>query len=60
MSCHGKGSKTAPAFSTMLHVIHLTGGEESHYLTIFQGECTPCHKMDAATGAWTMPSGPER
>jgi hypothetical protein len=60
MSCHGKGSKSAPSFSTMLHVIHYTGGEKSHYLTIFQGECTHCHKMDAKTGAWTMPSGPEK
>ena len=60
MGCHGKGSKTAPAFSKMLHTIHLSGGAENHYLTIFQGECTSCHKMDAATGAWSMPSGPEK
>ena len=60
MGCHGRSSKTAPPFATMLHSVHLTGGGESHYLTIFQGECTPCHKMDAKTGAWSMPSGPEK
>ena len=60
MGCHGRTSKTAPPFVAMLHSIHLTGGGESHYLTIFQGECTSCHKMDAKTGAWSMPSGPEK
>jgi hypothetical protein len=59
MSCHREGSKTAPGFSTMLHLVHLSGGEENHYLTIFQGECTHCHKMDAA-GSWRIPSGSEK
>jgi hypothetical protein len=58
--CHKKGSSTAPPFAEMIHAIHLVGGEENHYLTIFQGECTYCHKLDLNTGRWSMPSGPEQ
>jgi len=60
LSCHGKGSKVAPPFASMIHRIHLTGGEENHFLTLFQGECTYCHKLNATTGQWTIPSGSER
>jgi hypothetical protein len=58
--CHGKESTTAPPFANMIHNIHLVGGEENHFLTMFQGECTYCHKFDLATGHWTMPSAPEK
>jgi hypothetical protein len=60
LTCHSRVSKTAPPFSRMMHRIHLTGGGENHFMTLFQGECTHCHKLDAATGAWTLPSGAER
>ena len=60
MACHSEASKTAPAFASMLHAIHLTGGETNHFLTIFQGECTSCHKLKAETGRWIMPSGAEK
>lgn len=59
-ACHGKTSRTAPPLAELLHVVHLTGGEDNHFLTIFQGECTHCHKMNATTGTWTMPSAPEK
>ena len=59
-TCHSKTSRTAPPLAALLHTIHLTGGEENHFLTIFQGECTHCHKMNVATGVWTIPSGPEK
>jgi hypothetical protein len=58
--CHSKSSKTAPPFGDMMHEIHLTGGEQNFFLTIFQGECTYCHKLDMSTGHWTIPSGPEK
>lgn len=60
LACHGKASKTAPPFARMIHEIHLTGGEQNHFLTMFQGECTLCHKLDAKSGAWAIPSGPEK
>ena len=60
LMCHGKTSTMAPPFARMLHAIHLTGGKDNHFLTVFQGECTHCHKFNAATGAWSLPSGPER
>ena len=59
LTCHSKISKTAPPFARMIHKIHLTGGEENHFLTIFQGECTYCHKLNLASGSWTIPSGAE-
>ena len=60
LKCHYKNSKKAPPFAGMLHKIHLTGGEENHFLTLFQGECTHCHKLDLATGQWSIPSGAEK
>jgi len=57
--CHGKDSKNAPPFARMIHLIHLTGGDANPYMTFYQGDCTHCHKLDTATGAWRIPSGPE-
>lgn len=60
MPCHGANAKIAPRFDRMLHALHLGGGEQSHFMTLFQGECTHCHKLNMATGEWSIPSGPER
>jgi len=57
--CHGSDATLAPPFARLLHRIHLVGGEENHFLTMFKGECTYCHKLDATSGAWRIPSGPE-
>ena len=58
-TCHSKKSTLAPPFAQMLHSIHLTGGEQNHFMTVYQGECTHCHKLNASTGLWTMPTAPE-
>ena len=58
IKCHGSASKKAPPFTHMMHTIHLTG-EGNHFLAEFQGECTHCHKLDAKTGTWSIPSGSE-
>lgn len=58
--CHAKDSKRAPPFARMIHMLHLTGGGENHFLTIYQGECTYCHKLDMSTGRWTLPNAPEK
>ncbi len=29
----------------MRHVIHLAGGNENRFLTLFQGGCTHCHEF---------------
>jgi hypothetical protein len=60
LDCHDSGSKKAPPFSQLLHLVHLTGGTNNAYVTTFKGDCTHCHKLDAKTGAWSMPSGPEQ
>lgn len=57
--CHGAASKTAPPFARLMHVVHLTGGEENLYMGYYQGDCTHCHKLDAKTGAWAIPSAKE-
>jgi len=59
-NCHGKTSKKAPPAARMTHLIHLTGGDENHFMTLFQGQCTYCHKLDEKTGEWKIPSGPEK
>jgi len=60
LKCHGKTSKQAPPFSEMLHAFHLTGGGENPFMTLFQAECTHCHKLNLTTGALMMPSAPEK
>ena len=54
--CHGK-MKNAPVLSQLLHAIHLKG-DDNHFISMFQGECTHCHKLDAK-GVWTVPNGKE-
>lgn len=34
-TCHSKTSRTGPPLAALLHTIHLTGGDENHFLTIF-------------------------
>lgn len=60
IKCHGAMAKKAPPFAPLLHVLHFTGAEDNHFMSIFQGECTHCHKLDLETGEWSMPSGPEK
>ena len=58
LDCHDAGSKKAPPFGRLLHLVHLTGAD-NEFVSRFEGDCTHCHKLDAKTGAWSMPSGPE-
>jgi cytochrome c553 len=59
LACHAKTSTMAPPFAMLLHRIHLTQAPQSVFLTVYQGECTYCHKLDMTTGAWSIPSAPE-
>jgi len=60
LTCHGQNEPTAPPFAQLIHVLHLVGGEENHYVTEFQGDCRNCHKLDAAAGRLVVPSAGER
>ena len=60
LKCHAQTSKSAPPLASMMHEIHLTGGEKNPFLTTFGGHCTHCHKLDAKTGAWSLGSGAEK
>ncbi|MBI5439976.1 MAG: hypothetical protein HY900_02060 [Deltaproteobacteria bacterium] len=57
--CHSERSKNAPALSRLMHALHLAGGDDNHFMALFQGECTRCHKLDGA-GGFSVPSGPEK
>jgi hypothetical protein len=60
VKCHAAMSKLAPPLAPVIHGIHLTGGEANPFLTTFQGECTHCHKLNAVSGQWSVPSGTEK
>lgn len=59
IDCHRRPSANAPSFGRMIHLLHLNGGEENHYMILFQGECTFCHKYNPETGSWSIPSDRE-
>jgi hypothetical protein len=59
LECHGTDAREAPPFARLIHLVHLEGGAQNHFMTVFQGECTLCHKLDARTGQWIVPSEPE-
>lgn len=58
--CHTPQSKIAPPFAALIHVTHLSRGEESRFVTVYQGECTHCHKLNKSAGTWSVPSGAEK
>lgn len=58
--CHARAQEGLLSIGPILHTLHLTGGRENHFLTLFGGECTHCHKFDADTGVWSIPSGSEK
>lgn len=60
MQCHIDDVEEVPPMGPMLHALHLSGGRENHFLTLFGGQCTHCHKFDVDTGTWSLPSGPEK
>jgi cytochrome c553 len=60
IKCHEKSAKNSPPFKQLIHLIHITGGKDNYYMTMFQGECTYCHKLDKKTGIWSVPSGKEQ
>jgi len=60
MTCHSGNIREAPNFASMMHILHLAGGEDNHFLTNDQGECTHCHKFDVKRGRFKIPSGPEK
>ncbi len=60
LDCHDVGSKKAPPFAHLLHLVHLAGGVNNAYVTTYKSDCMNCHKLSTQTGEWTMPSGPEK
>jgi hypothetical protein len=60
LDCHDAGSKKAPPFVRLLHLVHLTGGVNNAYVTKFKSDCMHCHKLNTQTGEWSMPSAPEK
>lgn len=59
LDCHDAGSKKAPPFAQLMHTVHLTGAKNS-FVMHHKSDCTSCHKLNATTGEWTLPSGAEK
>jgi len=59
LTCHKSGSEGLLPLAPLLHKIHLSGGEDAVFLSVYQGECTHCHKLDKTSGQWAIPSAPE-
>ena len=59
LDCHDAGSKKAPPFALLMHSVHLTGAKNL-FVMHHKSDCTSCHKLNATTGEWTLPSGPEK
>lgn len=57
--CHGKSMKTALPLGQIIHIAHLTGGKDNKFITMFNGDCSHCHKFDAKMGTWSHPNGKE-
>jgi len=60
MKCHSATSKLFPPFAPLIHGVHLAKGDQSDFVKQFQGECTHCHKLNKATGTWSLASGAEK
>jgi len=60
LDCHDAGSKKAPPFVRLLHLVHLAGGVNNAYVTTYKSDCMHCHKLNTQTGEWSMPSAPEK
>lgn len=60
IACHAKRETNTVPLDQLLHVLHLTGGKDNHFVTVFGGACTHCHKLDQKAGTWSVPSGPEK
>lgn len=60
VKCHAATSKTIPALAPLMHKAHYAKGESSEFVKQFGGECTHCHKLDKATGKWSLPKGAEK
>jgi nitrate/TMAO reductase-like tetraheme cytochrome c subunit len=60
MKCHAATSKTMPTFAPLMHGIHLAKADQSEFVKQYGGECTHCHKLNRANGAWSLPSGAEK
>lgn len=58
--CHAKGSKMAPSLASIVHELHLAGGDKNTFVAKFDGECTYCHKFNEKTAEWTIVSGAEK
>jgi len=60
LDCHDAGSRKAPPFVRLMHLVHLVGGDGNVYVTEFKSNCMNCHKLDAKSGEWSLPSGAEQ
>jgi len=59
LNCHESGTDNPVPLVPFLHKVHLDSKGKAVFLSMFQGECTHCHKLDKATGRWSVPNATE-
>jgi len=59
LNCHERRADNPMPLVPFLHKVHLNAEGKAVFLSIFQGECTHCHKLDKATGQWSVPNAAE-
>ena len=59
LNCHERGKDNPVPLVPFIHKVHLNNQGKAVFLSIFQGECTHCHKLDKATGQWSVPNAAE-
>lgn len=63
LTCHNepvaKGMGTEP-LASMVHKMHLLGGEKNQFITQYQGQCTHCHALNKETGEFSIKNGKEQ
>jgi hypothetical protein len=57
MLCHKEGSKLG-SLSARLHKVHYQNLQKNPFITVYQGSCLNCHKIEMATGHMALKSGP--
>ncbi|MEI6387927.1 MAG: hypothetical protein WCQ50_14955 [Spirochaetota bacterium] len=55
--CHKASSKLG-SLTAIIHKVHYEGKEKSAFITLYQGACLNCHKVELSTGVMSIKHGP--
>lgn len=63
LTCHNESaakSMSTEPLASMVHKMHLLGGEKNQFITNYQGQCTHCHALNKETGEFSVKNGKEQ